>query len=303
LGEENIPPKVLEITMAEEIWKDIETIPYYQAEWPFHQVSNLGRIRVLPGGTVGGKRVVKAIEIRTLSRQDSGYMTIKQGKNMMYVHRLVLNAFVGPCPPDQECRHLNGNRSDNRWPENIKWGTKEENTEDRARHGMDPVGERNMQAKLTESEVLEIKGLPHLSDRELAKKFGVSYGTIWKIRSGRTWSHVGWRNCRDCGVRTDDIGEWYIVNHDLWESVVPEDKGPDGEYRGGVCLCIGCLETRLGRMLVKEDFTDCPINFHEAPRSDRLLDRMETWWKDMADEWYRVHSIVTPDNPNLYYVD
>jgi uncharacterized Zn-finger protein len=26
-------------------------------------------------------------------------------------------------------------------------------------------------------------------------------------------------------------------------------------------------------------------------------------WKKMADEWCQIHSTVTPDNPNLYYVD
>ena len=30
------------------------------------------------------------------------------------VHRLVLEAFVGPCPEGMETRHLNGKRSDNR---------------------------------------------------------------------------------------------------------------------------------------------------------------------------------------------
>jgi hypothetical protein len=334
--------------MTEEIWKDIKAIHDHQAEWPFHQVSNLGRIRVLPSGVVGGSRKVRVTELRTLSRQSSGYMTIKHGKQTMYVHRIVLHAFVGPCPPGLECRHLSGNRSDNRWPENIKWGTKEENTEDRARHGMDLIGERNSQAKLTESEVLEIKDLlPHFSDKKLAKRYGVSYGTIWKIRSGRKWRHLTqrepdvkmaicpycrdevrdedflshiemhpvddmrWRNCLDCGIRTDHMGEWYIVNENLWDSVVPEDKDPDGEYRGGFCLCVGCLEARLGRKLIEEDFTDCSLNSdEEGSRSTRLLDRMgirkfvvNPEWETMANEWYQVHSIVTPENPNLYYVD
>lgn len=38
------------------------------------------------------------------------------------IHRLVLQAFVGPCPEGMEARHLNGDPSDNRL-ENLCWGT------------------------------------------------------------------------------------------------------------------------------------------------------------------------------------
>jgi hypothetical protein len=51
------------------------------------------------------------------------------------VHALVLEAFAGPCPPGMECRHLNGNPADNRWPENLTWGTSGENNLDQVRHG------------------------------------------------------------------------------------------------------------------------------------------------------------------------
>lgn len=50
------------------------------------------------------------------------------------VHRLVLEAFVGPCPTEMEARHLNGDRMDNRL-ENLRWGTKSENAYDKIRHG------------------------------------------------------------------------------------------------------------------------------------------------------------------------
>jgi hypothetical protein len=49
------------------------------------------------------------------------------------VHRLVLLAFVGPPPDGQECRHLNGIRTDARLV-NLAWGTKAENAEDRRQH-------------------------------------------------------------------------------------------------------------------------------------------------------------------------
>jgi hypothetical protein len=169
-------------SMEGEVWKDIDG-------WPYHQVSNKGRVRVLPGGKVR-KRTVKEVEIRTLTL-DPRYMVICQGKYMHYVHHLVLKAFAGPCPPGLECRHLNGDKSDNRWPENLEWGTAEENSKDRARHGSQIFGERCSYAKLTESQVSDIRSRRWFwgIDGCLAKEFGVSRQTINDIRCGRTWRH------------------------------------------------------------------------------------------------------------------
>jgi hypothetical protein len=50
------------------------------------------------------------------------------------VHMLVATAFHGPCPPGQECRHLDGNRTHN-VATNLAWGTPSENNHDRVRHG------------------------------------------------------------------------------------------------------------------------------------------------------------------------
>jgi hypothetical protein len=175
--------------MEGEVWKDIITIPYHQAEWPYHQVSNYGRVRALPGGRIS-QRIVTEIEVRKLAKTN-GYVSIKQGRCNLYVHHLVLNAFVGPCPPGLECRHLNGDRSDNRWPENLIWGTWEENYEDRIRHGTDLRGERHPNSKFTQSEVDYIRS--HQNSRgliaKLAREFNVSWNAIRDIRTGRCWNN------------------------------------------------------------------------------------------------------------------
>lgn len=53
------------------------------------------------------------------------------------VHRLVLLAFVGPCPAGMEACHNNGIPSDNRI-ENLRWDTPSANTYDKVRHGSHP---------------------------------------------------------------------------------------------------------------------------------------------------------------------
>lgn len=75
--------------------------------------------------------------------------------------------------------------------------------------------------------------------------------------------------CDDCGVDTHEIGEYYMVQDALWDSVAPHL---------GCFLCIGCLEGRINRRLTKEDFTDAPVNDPEFPfgngKSDRFLSRL-----------------------------
>jgi hypothetical protein len=71
----------------------------------------------------------------------------------------------------------------------------------------------------------------------------------------------GWADCRDCGVDTNAIGEFYIVRDDVWP-IAPE---------GGM-LCVGCLEERIGRPLEPGDFTDAPFNWEACyGRSWRLV--------------------------------
>jgi len=68
---------------------------------------------------------------------DSGHLRVsltQSGKTTKrLVHQLVLETFVGPCPPGCESRHLNDDPADNRL-ENLRWGTRKENSDDRARN-------------------------------------------------------------------------------------------------------------------------------------------------------------------------
>jgi hypothetical protein len=77
--------------------------------------------------------------------------------------------------------------------------------------------------------------------------------------------------CVDCGVNTSDIEEYYMVTHSVWAA--------SGMTPSGGMLCVGCLETRLGRPLAAADFLDCnlnKINYGPFTKSRRLLDRMTT---------------------------
>lgn len=56
-----------------------------------------------------------------------------------------------------------------------------------------PRGESNKQAKLTTNEVLKIRELyksGNINQRQLAKDFGVSKGTIYYVVKGINWAHI-----------------------------------------------------------------------------------------------------------------
>lgn len=86
------------------------------------------------GNTIGPSgRLLK----QSPNRPD-GYLTItiwESGRpRTRYVHRLVAEAFIGPCPEGMQVRHLNGDHRDNR-AENLCYGTPAENAADKVRHG------------------------------------------------------------------------------------------------------------------------------------------------------------------------
>ena len=109
----------------------------------------------------------------------------------MYVHRLVLMAFVGFPKEGQECRHLNDIPSDNRI-ENLAWGTRLENAADKRRNGGLPIGERVKSHKLNEDDIgiIREKYLKGSSSRELANEFNVAHTTILQVVRGKRWKHI-----------------------------------------------------------------------------------------------------------------
>ncbi len=95
-------------------------------------VSDLGRVRSLPRNTTSG-RILKQ------HADDVGRLDVKLSKNGVEktrrVHQLVAEAFIGPCPPGQEVRHLDDDPSNNCLA-NLAYGTSKQNKADMLRnHG------------------------------------------------------------------------------------------------------------------------------------------------------------------------
>lgn len=91
-----------------------------------YSVSDDGRIRNSKGRELRGR------DIGSGHLQVALYTDGKRSERQ--VHRMVLAAFVGPCPEGMEVRHLNGIPGDNRLL-NLAYGTSAENKRDMLRHG------------------------------------------------------------------------------------------------------------------------------------------------------------------------
>jgi hypothetical protein len=108
------------------------------------------------------------------------------------IGHLVANAFIGPNPGKLDLCHGDGNKQNNR-VENLRWGTRSENTQDALRHGTFHIvghpGERNANSKITASQVKEIRSTPGKSHVEWARELGVTPTAIYSIRAGRTWKN------------------------------------------------------------------------------------------------------------------
>src|SRR5262245_18248010 len=110
------------------MWRDVPGLPGYQ-------VSDLGHIHSFwrragePGSTFNTWRSVLPDRPRLLVvsfAPSHGYGTVcirnAEGRPVSrHVHVLVLETFVGPRPAGQQCRHLDGNKENNRLT-NLAWG-------------------------------------------------------------------------------------------------------------------------------------------------------------------------------------
>jgi hypothetical protein len=123
-----------------------------------------------------------------------GYLTVNLSdgvrKRHRYIHRLVLAAFAGPCPEGMVCRHLDGDRTNNR-VSNLAWGTHADNEADKVRHGTWLVGEQ-INSKLTEQQVMEIRRrrVEGVTFIELASDYGVTRQNIMAIVNRKTWRQL-----------------------------------------------------------------------------------------------------------------
>ncbi len=182
-------------------------IPNFSGYYVDDQGNVWSRRKIKGNGYGGGSVSVLTKRFRKLKLQpnwNTKYLSISlrndQGTHIgKLVHHLVLEAYVGPCPPGMECRHLDGNPKNNRL-ENLCWGTIKQNREDARRHGTLNVGERNGFAKLTNKQAKDILTLYRSGQgpTAIARQLEIKVGLVRKVCWGTTFSHI-----RPAGISHD----------------------------------------------------------------------------------------------------
>lgn len=166
-----------------EVWKDI---PGYEGKY---QASNLGRVRSLDRRVPcshGATRLMRGRILKPAGSKRDPHLSVVLGHGATgsMVHQLVALAFLGPCPPGQEVRHLDGDPLNNR-ADNLAYGTRTENILDVYRVG-------KAWRTLTTEQALDIRRRLQTGEQgaTLAKEYGVSQSCISAIKTRRTYSWI-----------------------------------------------------------------------------------------------------------------
>lgn len=186
-----------------------------------YEVSDLGQVRrAIPGTGTRVGRILKANQL------PNGYMHVApaiDGKNYnRYIHRLVAEAFIGPCPDSHEVNHRDGDKTNNR-ADNLEYVTRTGNMQHAIAHGLVPHmipkpkppkvkkpknlprgkdhwthvhpervlrgDQRPYSRKVTQAQVDEIRSLvaSGVMQKSLCKQYGLSPAQICRIVKGTRW--------------------------------------------------------------------------------------------------------------------
>lgn len=165
-------------------------------DWPGYEVSDWGRVRSywMPGGvrTESRKSGIRSkSRLLRCSLGKRGYLVVTiardgQRHKARYVHSLVLEAFVGPCPPGMEACHGPDPTQTNNRLDNLRWDTRSKNLIDSV------TLNARVNMKLTAEDIPVIRERLAREDcvATIAHDYRVSKTTIFDVKSGKCWSHV-----------------------------------------------------------------------------------------------------------------
>ncbi len=193
-------------------WKTVNEYGYDN-----YEVSSTGQVR--------NKKTGRILKPRPTKKGKKGYLLValfKNGKRIdRLIHRLVLQAFVGPCLTGLQSNHKDGDKKINH-VYNLEWVTPSENQKHAYDTGLKSapvgqnhhmygkkhkeesiekmrkskeglyVGEKHPLTKLSEKDVISIRKMVKegIKQTEIAKLKDIKPSAVNKIVKRRTWKHV-----------------------------------------------------------------------------------------------------------------
>lgn len=148
-----------------------------------YQVSRSGQVRSVARTVPHGRGGTRNLRERILSKTPvvrgkyvSSNLTKDGITRTVLNHRVVLEAWVGPCPAGCEACHNDGDGTNNN-VSNLRWGTRSSNARDRITHGTHVSGNA--------VRVVRSDGIEFDSIRKAAEATGCSDTSIHNVLKGR----------------------------------------------------------------------------------------------------------------------
>lgn len=128
--------------MTSDTWRGVVGLEeYYEANYE-GEVRSLGRVIT----TRTGQTYFKPGRVMSQSRRSDGHLQLTFKVNgkayTRKLHRIIAEAFIGPCPEGMEVCHNDGDPANNR-VDNLRYGTRSENMYDRVSHGDHPFAAKS----------------------------------------------------------------------------------------------------------------------------------------------------------------
>lgn len=155
-----------------------------------YEVSSLGRVRSLDRyesiTTKDGRSYIRESKGRLLAGEFTNGRVHYRAVNLYpqrkrrLIHRLVAEAFLGPCPDGYDVRHLDKNHLNNA-VDNLAYGTRQENMADSIRderqcHKLSPTDVREIRKRIKDGD----------TNTSICADYGVSDVAISYIRLGKS---------------------------------------------------------------------------------------------------------------------
>lgn len=233
-GYKKIIPQEVVFDESQEIWKQY---PYGE----LYEISNFGRVKRKSYMTTNRHLLPEIILKWQYSNDGYAYVGVKtnktgnQKKNRR-VHVLTAETFLPNSDPTTKTQvnHKDGNKLNN-YIDNLEWVTAQENCKDRADNNLQPKKTYTYKGKLSKEireEILFRLSTENISNRAIAKEYGVSHTTINALVNGKYDYGDNYQNeyedflkiidklnlLRDEYLETKDKDVWYSLITMLPES-------------------------------------------------------------------------------------
>jgi hypothetical protein len=168
------------------------------AGFPGYRVGDDGSIwslymRAYEKGRVGARWIIGTVW-RRMRYRECVTLCRDGEKHVRSVYRLILEAFIGPCPEGMEACHFDDDHSNNRLS-NLRWDTPKANKADAFRNERlhIPRGQGHHASKFSDDQIRAMRvayASGGMTQRQIAEQHGIDQAQVSRIVRRLAWSHV-----------------------------------------------------------------------------------------------------------------